>query len=286
MNLRHSTAATDNMPIRLWDASYAALMECLPQAKCDSVRALNAAWLRGEVALAGESEIAVFSSPGRPERPLLVSPQKVPRRSMATPKGRASLIHALTHIEFNAINLALDAVYRFRDMPLAYYGEWLKVAAEECLHFALLQNHLRTLGWEYGDFPAHDGLWEVAVRTSGDVLERMALVPRLLEARGLDVTPAMREKLKDAGDYPAAAILDVILSDEIGHVAIGNGWFHALCSQRGLLPNLVFLDLLERHGVAGPKPPFNMVARKAAGFSEEELAWLQGRLQGIAQQPE
>lgn len=211
-------------------------------------------------------------TPGRPPRPALVHPREVPRRKLATVEGRTALLHALAHIEFNAINLALDAVARFAGLPEAYYLDWLRVATEEARHFELLASHLQTLGARYGDFPAHDGLWEMAAKTAGDPLARMGLVPRVLEARGLDVTPAIQGRLAQAGDADAVAILDIILREEVGHVAIGNRWFGWLCAERGLEPREAFERLLAEHGVAPPHPPFNEPARLAAGFEAEELA--------------
>jgi uncharacterized ferritin-like protein (DUF455 family) len=207
--------------------------------------------------------------PGWPERPALVPPAQLPARSAFDVAGRAALLHAVAHIEFNAIALALDAIWRFPHLPRAYYLDWARVAGEEALHFSLLQAHLASLGHAYGDFAAHDGLWTMAERTRGDVLARMALVPRTLEARGLDVTPAMREKFARAGDTRAADILDVILRDEIGHVAIGNRWYRWLCE-----PLQARARLAHQHRAPRPKPPFNLEARRAAGFDEAELAAL------------
>ncbi|HJV88300.1 MAG TPA: ferritin-like domain-containing protein [Noviherbaspirillum sp.] len=209
--------------------------------------------------------------PGRPARPELVSPLSVSHRSMRTIDGRAAMIHALAHIEFNAINLALDAVWRFPGMPQAYYTDWLKVAAEEALHFSLLADHLVLLGYAYGHFPAHNSLWDMAEKTAGDVLARMALVPRTMEARGLDASPPVRAKLAQAGDLAAAAILDIILRDEIGHVAIGNHWFGWLCTSRELEPLATYAALAQQYRAPALRGPFNMEARKAAGFSEAEL---------------
>ncbi|OYU72751.1 MAG: hypothetical protein CFE45_39215, partial [Burkholderiales bacterium PBB5] len=172
--------------------------------------------------------------PGRPPRPVLVPADQVPKRSPFTTAGRAALLHAVCHIEFNAINLALDAVWRFAGLPEAFYRDWLQVAGEEALHFTLLREHLRTLGHDYGDFDAHDGLWRMTEATQDDIVARMALVPRTLEARGLDATPPMQARLAKAGDLRAVQILDVILRDEVGHVAIGNHWYRWLCAQRGL----------------------------------------------------
>ena len=214
--------------------------------------------------------------PGRPLRPELVPPQQVERRrSLHTDAGRAALIHALCHIEFNAINLALDAVWRFSGMPADYYRDWLRVADEEAFHFTLLADHLGTLGFRYGDFPAHNSLWEMCDRTAGDVLARMALVPRTLEARGLDASPPVRAKLASAGDHAAAAIIDIILRDEVGHVAIGNRWYRWLCTQRGLDPVSTYATLAQQHRAPKLRGPFNLDARRAAGFDEDELAWLE-----------
>lgn len=214
--------------------------------------------------------------PGRPERPILVQPSALKNRAVGTLAGRASLIHALSHIEANAINLALDIVWRFDGMPEAFYRDWLQVAQEEALHFELLEAHLRTLGFAYGDFPAHDGLWDMAAKTCTDVLARLALVPRTLEARGLDATPAIRNKLVSVGDQRAAQILDIILRDEIGHVATGNRWYRHLCTQGGLDPLATYATLAQRYAAPVLKGPFNLSARRAAGFDEAELAALCG----------
>ena len=213
--------------------------------------------------------------PGRPARPVLVPPQQVPRRRLGTSEGRAALVHAIAHIEFNAINLALDIVWRFRDLPEAFYRDWLNVAAEESLHFTLLLEHLLALGYDYGNFPAHNGLWNMAEKTGGDVLARLALVPRTLEARGLDVNPAIRTKLAAAGDATAAAILDRILADEIGHVEIGNRWYRWACKQAGLDPVAAYAELSVRHQAPRLKAPFNHTARLQAGFTQSEIDWLE-----------
>ena len=212
--------------------------------------------------------------PGRPEKPELVAPLQLPKRSMRTTEGRAALIHALAHIEFNAINLALDAIWRFDNMPENYYTDWLIVAAEEAYHFSLLNAHLQTFGFSYGDFVGHNSLWEMVDRTKDDVLARMALVPRTMEARGLDATPATRNKFAQVGDAAMAEILAIILRDEIGHVAIGNTWFNWLCVQRKLEPIATFEKLCVDYSAPKLKPPFNIEARRSAGFSEAELALL------------
>jgi len=213
--------------------------------------------------------------PGRPDRPRRVPPSELAPRSTFNREGRAALLHAVAHIEFNAINLALDAVWRFAGMPRDYYLQWMQVAREEALHFTLVAEHLAALGHAYGDFDAHDGLWTMAERTRDDPLARMALVPRTLEARGLDVTPAMRARFVRAGDDAAARILDVILRDEIGHVAVGNRWYRWLCARDGRDPIAAYAELAARHHAPRLKPPFNLGARRAAGFDAAELAALQ-----------
>jgi uncharacterized ferritin-like protein (DUF455 family) len=211
--------------------------------------------------------------PGRPQLSL-VSPAKLPVRSVHTPEGRAVLLHSLAHIEFNAINLALDVIWRYPDMPAQFYRDWLQVAREEALHFQLLSQHLATLGYAYGDFVAHDGLWEMAERTQTDLLARLALVPRTLEARGLDASPQVKHKLASGGDKQGAAILDIILRDEIGHVAIGNKWYRYVCAQRACDPLTTYAQLAQLYRAPKLKGPFNLQARRAAGFEEAELAAL------------
>ena len=262
-------------PIDLRQAALHWLTVAEPATKAAGVRALALRWADGTMQLAtGTVLSAAASIPGRPLRPLLVPPLMVPRRSMASVEGRAVLLHALAHIEFNAINLALDALWRFDGMPAAYYTDWLQVAAEEALHFSLLCAHLRTQGFAYGDFAAHDSLWELAEKTQHDVLARIALVPRTMEARGLDASPPMRAKLAQAGDHAAAAILDIILRDEISHVAVGNRWYGWLCAERGLDPLATYAELAATFRAPTLRGPFNLAARRAAGFSEAELAAL------------
>jgi len=215
--------------------------------------------------------------PGRPERPQLLRHTEVARRSPATHAGRAVLIHAIAHIEFNAINLALDAVWRFDGMPRAYYLDWLRVASEEARHFQMLRAHLQSMGHDYGDYPAHQGLWTMCEKTQHDIVARMALVPRTLEARGLDATPLIQNKLRQVGMDDALAavdILDVILREEVGHVAIGNHWYRWLCARNGLEPEPHYATLVQRYEAPRLKPPFNEAARRLAGFSETELEWL------------
>lgn len=252
------------------------LAESNPTRKTKGVGELTQAWENKQLDLESNLAIAAnLSIPGQPAKPALVSPLLVKRRTMNTIEGRAVLIHALAHIEFNAINLALDVIWRFAGMPAAFYADWLKVANEEAMHFSLLAAHLESQGYAYGDFPAHNSLWEMAAKTENDLLARIALVPRTMEARGLDATPAVRAKLAQAGDIKAAEILDIILHDEIGHVAVGNRWFAYLCEQRGLNPITTYADLAKQYSAPTLRGPFNIEARRAAGFTELELAALQ-----------
>jgi uncharacterized ferritin-like protein (DUF455 family) len=251
------------------------LLQTDPRTKVETVAALALAEAEGRIALDRLAAIETGGTiPGRPARPELVPPRLVGRRSMASVEGRAMLVHALAHIEFNAVNLALDALWRFRGMPDAYYLDWLRVAKEEAVHFSMLADHLRVLGYAYGDFPGHDSLWEMVEKTRGDIVARMALVPRTLEARGLDAIPPLRAKLAQAGDLAAAAILDIILRDEVGHVEIGNRWYQYLCGQQGLEPRATYDELVVRYKAPVLKGPFNLEARRRAGFSESELARL------------
>ena len=228
--------------------------------------------------IAATTPVPTATLPGRPARPELIHPAQVPRRSPFKPEGLAALLHAIAHIEFNAINLALDAAWRFDGMPREYYLDWIRVAAEEALHFTLLREHLASLGHGYGDFPGHDNLWTMVEKTKDDVVARMALVPRTLEARGLDATPQIQDKLRRVGTPEARRavdILDIILRDEIGHVAIGNHWYRWLCEREGLDPITHYDEVARRYDAPKLYPPFNRAARLAAGFSDAELAYLQ-----------
>lgn len=265
------------MSDNLFTRTHHCLMAPQVDQKLALTRALRADWLRGYLSVESDgSPPEAIATPGRPDEPPLVSPLHMARRSVRSPEGHAALIHAIAHIEFNAINLALDAVYRFRGMPLEYYADWLQVAEEEAHHFSLLRAHLASLGHDYGDFEAHDGLWQMALKTAHDPLVRMALVPRVLEARGLDASPALVRKFESIGDVRAVEILGIILRDEIGHVRIGNRWYGYLCDQRGVDPIKTFLELLQEYGGPRLRSPLHTAARRAAGFSEEELVMLEG----------
>jgi uncharacterized ferritin-like protein (DUF455 family) len=223
----------------------------------------------------GEFGVSVaVEHPGRPDLPTLVRAKYVPKRGFGTQEGRAIMMHAIAHIEFNAINLALDAVQRFDGMPEQFYADWLRIADEEAYHFELVRAHMRQLGADYGDYSAHSGLWEMCEKTAHDLLIRMALVPRVLEARGLDVTPGIQKKLAQVGDHNAVSLLDIILRDEIGHVEVGNRWFRYCCRERGLKPESIFFELLDEYYPKGLMGPFNLEAREKAGFSKYELGLL------------
>lgn len=257
-----------------------ALCLCDPDEKVQAVQTLWGG--RDAHALSTREPVrpeATVALPGRPFLPRLIPAQQVPSRTPFTPKGLAALLHAVCHIEFNAINLALDAVWRFPDMPEAFYQDWLLVAYEESQHFHMLHLHLNSLGHRYGDFDAHDGLWHMCQKTADDVLARMALVPRTLEARGLDATPLIQAKLRKAASpeaLRAVEMLDLILRDEVGHVAIGNHWYRWLCDQRDLDPVLLYGELVQRYDAPKLRPPFNQEARKRAGFTDTELQYLLG----------
>lgn len=263
-------------PAELRAACLAAWAEPDPGRKVGLARALAAESAAGRLAPDPAARLDAAGRPGQPARPRLVPPKAVPQRALGTVEGRAALLHAIAHIEFNAINLALDAAWRFPGLPAAYYADWARVAGEEALHFSLLQAHLGHLGWAYGDFDAHDGLWQMTAATAADPLARMALVPRTLEARGLDATPPLQAKLARAGDARAVAILDLILRDEVGHVAVGNRWYRHLCARQGLDPLAAFPGLVARYKAPRPRGPFNLEARAAAGFEPAELAALAG----------
>jgi uncharacterized ferritin-like protein (DUF455 family) len=260
------------MPHDLFSAVHAALLETDPEAKCAAAVDVQRRWREGQLVITStDGGCSGVDMPGRPARPELVHPRDLPRRRPGSLQGRAALIHAIAHIELNAIDLALDAVCRFPGLPQAYYGDWLQVAAEEAKHFRLLAARLAALGFGYGDFPAHNGLWDMALRTAHDPLHRMALVPRLMEARGLDVTPGMIERFEALGDTETAEVLGVILAEEVGHVAAGTRWFHHLCAQRGLDPEATYFALLHEYLGDDIRCPLHLEARRQAGFSDNEL---------------
>ena len=260
----------------LFNESYLCLIEDDTKTKCELTKKLYQDISNNKLNYENSGIPEKLEKPGIPSKVELVMPQKLTKRSVHSKEGHASLIHSICHIEFNAINLALDAVYRFRDMPKEYYLDWSKVAAEEAYHFTLLETHLISLGYHYGDFKAHNGLWRMALETAHDSLVRMALVPRVLEARGLDVTPSIIKKLHYIKDTEAIRILDIIFNDEIGHVAIGTNWFHYLCAERKLDKYDTFLELMNKHLKGKVHGPYHTDARMKAGFSDAELEYLQG----------
>ena len=264
----------DLMP-ELFQRLEVALLETDPVAKCDLAARLYGDWRKGDLVVHSRSPILPIDDAGRPEAPLLVEPRQLEKRSVATESGRIKLLHAFAHIEFNAINIALDAAYRFRQMPVQYVDDWLRVASEEASHFQLIEQTLVERGSYYGAYPAHRGLWDMVCKTRHDVLHRMALVPRVMEARGLDVTPLMIKKFSQVEDAPAVAILERIYRDEIDHVRIGNHWYQLLCDQQGLAAESTFRTLIDQYMGGKLRGPFNWPARIEAGFSAEELSSLE-----------
>jgi uncharacterized ferritin-like protein (DUF455 family) len=264
------------VPMRsLFDAAHACLLASAPEEKVALTFAAAGAFARGELAPAEDAAAPDrIGMPGRPALPRLVHPRDLSKRGLGSSQGRAAFIHSIAHIELNAIDLAWDAVYRFRGLPPAYYTDWVAVASDEARHFQLLRARLREFGSDYGDFDAHNGLWEMAEKTAHDGLARMALVPRVLEARGLDVTPAMIVKLRALGDEAPADILELILREEIAHVAAGSRWFRWHCERAGVDPRMRFRELLDEYAHGSLRGPFNHDARRAAGFDDEEIATL------------
>lgn len=216
----------------------------------------------------------LIPKPGYPRLLEFVAPRKLKKRGIQNQEGRNILMHSIAHIEYNAINLALDAAYRFRGQPSTFYSDWIKVAADEAKHFGLVNDYLERNQCAYGDYPVHNGLWDMTSKTAHDIVARMALVPRVLEARGLDVSPSMISKLSSIGDNDAASILKVIYDDEIDHVRIGSTWFDYECRQRRLDPKETFFAMIDQYFVGELKGPFNVAARLKAGFNESELAQL------------
>lgn len=259
----------------LQEAALRILRERELHTKIAAVRSLARDLESGNVAIEHPSAAVDLVLPGRPEQPRLVSPRKLPRRRLSSPEGRVALLHAVAHIECNAIDLAIDAAYRFARMPAAYYVDWVSVAVDEARHFEMLEGRLRALGSWYGQLPAHNGLWQAARDTQACCLERMALVPRVLEARGLDVTPGMIERLRSCGDENSVGVLEIILEEEKRHVRIGSDWFRYCCQRDGREPSTTFLELISEHGAI--RGPFNWPARLAAGFDEVEKQQMEAR---------
>jgi len=269
--------------VSLFDAARACLDAATPEAKVAATFGAAQAHARGELVIPEAAPAPEpIRMPGRPPRPKLVHPRELPRRGFGSKEGLAAFVHAVAHIEFNAIDLAWDAVYRFRGLPEAFYADWVGVASDEARHFAMLRERLQQLGHDYGDFDAHNGLWEMAEKTAHDGLARMALVPRVLEARGLDVTPGMIVKLRSLGDSATVDILEVILREEVAHVAAGSRWYRWYCDRAGVEPRPRFRELLREYAGGVLHGPFNTEARLAAGFDEDELLSLQAESAGAA----
>lgn len=260
----------------LFEAAQRCVNESDPDQKVLLTRQAAAAFFAGELKFDNKTRMPEpIAAPGRPDKPILVPPKNLPKRGMGTTEGRACFLHAITHIEFNAVNLAWDAVYRFRDMPFGFYADFVKVASDEARHFTMLSNRLGEMGMHYGDFEAHNGLWEMAEKTAHSCLARMALVPRVLEARGLDVTPGMMARLRSVGDHVSADILEIILEEEIPHVAAGTRWFLWCCEQEKKEPLQTFSELITGLAKTSIRGPYNLPARNAAGFGDVEMAMLE-----------
>lgn len=261
------------IPDQLQACALQGLQACDPDEKIRLTHALRRAWMAGQLHLADPDAPAAepMPAPGRPARPRLVSPRTLAQRGLGTLQGRQALVHAVAHIELNAVDLALDALYRFRGMPPAFYQDWIDCADDEARHFVMVRHRLRAMGSDYGQFDAHNGLWEMACRTADSLLARMALVPRVLEARGLDVTPGMITRLQAVGDDDTVAVLEVILREEVAHVKAGTRWFRHACDLEGREPIETFLGLVRQHMGTQLRGPFNRPARTEAGFLEEEL---------------
>jgi uncharacterized ferritin-like protein (DUF455 family) len=256
------------------EACRSVLLAAAPGAKVRAAREAARAWRRGKLVHAFDA--AMPDRPARPPAPVLLAPSAMPKRGKGgSERGRIAMLHALAHIEYAAIDLAFDMAGRFgRLFPPAFTTDWLAVGADEAMHFALLDRRLRALGSFYGAMPAHDGLWEAAAATAHDALARLAIVPLVLEARGLDVTPATVERFRAAGDARSAAILGRIYRDEIRHVAAGSFWFKSACEARRIAPVSEWQRLVRAHFRGVLKPPFNVSARDEAGLSREWYAAL------------
>ena len=268
---------------RFEDLAIQCLFDAPIESKLDATSRARGALAAGVLDLSLHGDVPARSATDVcfPEKPILVEPRQLARRSLGTPAGLIAFLHAVAHIEFTAILLAWDMAYRFRGLPEQFMLDWLGVAIEEASHFSAVRDRLRSLGADYGDLPAHRGLWELAEQTSGDVLHRLALVPRFMEARGLDVTPGMIVKLTELGDLESTAILELILREEIGHVAMGTRWFKHFAEMRGLDAEEEYFGLIDRYIKGGVRGPFNVEARRRAGFSQGEM----NRLESLGSTP-
>jgi len=253
---------------------------CLYSATIDEKLALTHQALHaleiGQLSLISEQPAMPIAQVKFPDKPILLPPRDMPKRKLGSAEGIAAFFHAIAHVEFVAIYLAWDMLYRFRGMPDQFYQDWLRVADEEAQHFELIRTHLQAMHVNYGDLPAHSGLWDHAKDTASDLLARLAMVPRCMEARGLDVTPAIIAKFRQLGDDSSVTLLNRILTDEVGHVERGSYWFKFVCGQQGLEPETKYRQLIKQYYQGGkPKGPFNREMRIIAGFSDAELDWLE-----------
>lgn len=280
--MQHLTGNGDRTAdsVDLFDCASACLHSPSVEEKLTATRHAWAAYQTGRFSLQPLGAPQEIQNTRFPERPFLVTPKRLPKRSVSSLDGVIALLHAIAHIEFTAISLAWDIFYRFRGLPRRFYSDWLKIAHEEAQHFCMVRGRLRELGSDYGMLEAHSGLWEVAEDTADDLLARLALVPRYMEARGLDVTPGMIARLEQAGDEEGAAILKRILEDEIGHVETGSTWFHYVCRERGLAPEQTYFKLLNQYLRGKIRGPFNHGLRERAGFSLSELRTLEMKGRG------
>jgi len=234
----------------------------------------------GELSLTSDQPVQPVELVKFPDKPELLAPRNMPKRKLRKAEGAVAFFHAIAHIEFVAIYLAWDILYRFRGLPDQFYQDWLCIADEEAQHFELIRKHLNSMGSDYGDLPAHSGLWDYAGNTADHLLARLALIPRCMEARGLDVTPALIDKFSALGDEAGVALLTRILTDEVGHVERGSYWFKTICEQQGFEPDAKYRELIEEYYLGGkPKGPFNREMRIIAGFSNDELDWLESNWQ-------
>lgn len=263
------------MKTSLFDIAASCLMASEIEEKLLLTQQATRAWRNKLLLPDSQDPIRQINQPGLPAKLVLVKPKDVPRRGLGTKTGLIALIHAIAHIEFNAINLAWDAVYRFRFLPEGFYDDWVTVAFEEAYHFQLLRERLKEFDHDYGDLPAHNGLWDMALLTASDPLLRMALVPRVFEARGLDVTPSIIKRLRQIGDEKTIEILEIILRDEIGHVSIGSRWYNFFCDQRQIDPEKTFCELVDQYLTGRINGPFHYEARQQAGFTLNELNMLE-----------
>lgn len=249
-------------------ACRAVLTAAAPADKVKAARAAARDWRLGRLAFT--FDVAMPDRPARPNKPELLPPNRMPKRGKGSEHGRIALIHAITHIEFSAIDLAFDVVGRFGgEFPRGFTDDWMRVGGDEAMHFALLDRRLKSLGSHYGAMPAHDGLWDAAAETAHDALARLAVVPMVLEARGLDVTPAMIERFSSIDDGVTRRILTRILNDEIRHVSAGATWFESACREKGFAPETTWQTLVTRHYRGLIKAPFNDSARSSAGLSRD-----------------